>query len=312
VEEIGDGAKVLLGLVMPTHGFTTPWAMLRFAFGLPRRRGAHAVVIATRAGARIGSHYTPGFEGTAALLVAVILAAKGYRIRGTAGIDMPSNWIALHPGLSPRTVSGIVSRAKTKTAHLMSAVLSGSRRFMGWIVSLLGVFVLPISLAYLFLGRLFLAKLFFASDRCTGCGLCAENCPNGAIEMRGNGKYARPYWTFRCESCMRCIGYCPMHAVEASHLLAVGTYLLAGTISSAAALNWLMARVPLLAFLGLVPRWVLESANAVLALALIYPLFHLLLRMRGINWFFTHATLTHYYRRYHEPETGLKDLMQQS
>lgn len=103
-----------------------------------------------------------------------------------------------------------------------------------------------------------------------------------------------------------------MQAVEASHLLAVGTYLLAGTISSAAALNWLMARVPLLAFLGLVPRWILESANAVLALALIYPLFHLLLRMRGINWFFTHATLTHYYRRYHEPETGLKDLKQQS
>jgi ferredoxin len=309
-KEIGDGAPAFLGLVMPTHGFTTPWAMLRFAFGLPRRRGTHAVVVATRAGMRIGSLYTPGFEGTATLLVAVILAAKGYHVRGTAGIDMPSNWIALHPSLSYQAVIGIVNRARTRTAHFMSPVVLGRQRFANWIASLLGLLVLPISVAYLLIGRLFLAKLFFASDRCTGCGLCAENCPNGAIEMRGSGQSGRPYWTFRCESCMRCIGFCAVRAVEASHLLAVGTYLLTGTIPTAAALTWLTARVPLLAFLGLLPRWILDSANAVVVLALIYPLLHLLLRMRGVNCFFTHATLTHYYRRYHEPETSLKDLKQ--
>jgi NAD-dependent dihydropyrimidine dehydrogenase PreA subunit len=306
--EIGDGAPALLGLVMPSHGFTTPWAMLRFAFGLPRRRGTHAVVVATRAGMRLGSLYTPGFEGTATLLVAAILAAKGYRVQGTAGIDMPSNWIALHPGLPSQAVDGIVDRAKTRTAHFMSRIVSGRQRFANWIPSLLGLLVLPISVAYLLIGRLFLAKLFFASDRCTGCGLCAEHCPNGAIEMRGSGRSGRPYWTFRCESCMRCMGFCPVGAVEASHLLAVGTYLLAGTIPTAAALTWLTARLPLLAFLGLFPRWILESANAVVALALIYPLFHLLLRIGIVNCFFTHATLTHYYRRYHEPGTRLKDI----
>jgi Pyruvate/2-oxoacid:ferredoxin oxidoreductase delta subunit len=307
-EEIGDGAVALLGLVMPTHGFTTPWAMLCFAFGLPRRRGTHAVVVATRAGMRIGSFYTPGFEGTATLLVALILAVKGYRIRGTAGIDMPSNWIALHPALSPQAVSGIVNRAEASTAHFMSTLVSGRHGFPNWLAPLLGLLVLPISVVYLFIGRLFLAKLFFASDRCTGCGLCAKHCPNGAVVMRGTGKDARPYWTFRCESCMRCIGYCPPQAVEASHLLAVSVYLLAGAIPTAAALVWLTVRVPFLAFLTFVPRWILESVNALVALALIYPLFHLLLRIRGVNWFFTHATLTHYYRRYREPETRLKDL----
>jgi hypothetical protein len=308
VKEIGDGALALLSLVMPTHGFTTPWAMLRFAFGLPRRRGAHAVVVATRAGMRIGPLYTPGFEGTATLLVAVTLAVKGYRIRGTAGIDMPSNWIALHPGLPVQAVRGIVNRAKTRTARFMSTVLSGRRSFTGWIVSVLGVLLLPISAAYLLIGRLFLAKLFFASDRCTGCGLCAEHCPNGAIEMRGSGKDARPYWTFRCESCMRCIGYCPVQAVEASHLLAVGVYLLGRAVPTAAALAWLTARIPLCSLVGHVPRWIVVWANAVAALALGYPLFHLLLDFKPINRFFTHATLTHYYRRYHEPETRLKDL----
>jgi Pyruvate/2-oxoacid:ferredoxin oxidoreductase delta subunit len=307
-EEIGDSAPAILVLVMPTHGFTTPWAMLHFLFGLPRRRGTDAVVVATRAGMRMGSLYTPGFEGTATLLVAIVLALKGYRIRGTAGIDMPSNWIALHPGLAPKTVSGIVNRARERTARFMSVIVSGKRRFANWPASLLGLLVLPISAAYLFIGRLFLAKLFFASDHCTGCGLCAEHCPNAAIEMRGSGKDARPYWTFHCESCMRCIGYCPPRAVEASHFLAIGTYLLAGTIPAAAALAWLAVRVPFLGFLSHVPGWILGSAKALVVLALIYPLFHRLLRIRGVNWFFTHATLTHYYRRYHEPETNLRNL----
>jgi Pyruvate/2-oxoacid:ferredoxin oxidoreductase delta subunit len=307
-EEIGTSEMELLGLVMPTHGFTAPWSMLSFALRLPRRRHTHAVVIATRAGSRIGSIYTPGFEGTATLLVALILALKGYRIRGTAGIDMPSNWIALHPGLSPDTVAGITARAREKTARFMGAILSGKQRFTSWIVFVLGLLALPISLAYLLIGRFFLGKLFFASDRCNGCGLCAEHCPNGAIEMRGSGSRRRPYWTFRCESCMRCMAYCPTRAVEASHLLGVGAYLLAGVIPTKAVLAWLAARVPVLVFLSWAPGWVLVSVYAIVAIGLAYPVFHLLLRIGWVNRFFTRATLTHYYRRYREPETTLKHL----
>lgn len=307
LEKIGQGETALLGLVMPTHGFTAPWAMLSFALRLPRRSRTHAVVVATRAGSRIGSTYTPGFEGTATWLVALILALKGYRVRGMEGIDMPSNWTALHPGFLPDTVAGIVARAQKKTARFMATILSGRRRITSWLVMLFGLLVLPISLAYLLIGRFFLGKLFFASNRCNGCGLCAEHCPNGAIEMRGN-EIRRPYWTFRCESCMRCMAYCPTQAVEASHLVAVGVYLLAGAIPTTALLLWLAVRVPLLAFLSWTPGWVVESINALIAIGLTYPIFYLLLRIGWVNRFFTHATLTHYYRRYHEPETTLKDL----
>jgi hypothetical protein len=41
-EEIGTGQTVLLGLMMPTHGFTALWAMIRFALRLPRCCDTHA------------------------------------------------------------------------------------------------------------------------------------------------------------------------------------------------------------------------------------------------------------------------------
>ena len=46
-EEIASGPTSLLGLAMPTHWFTVPWTMLHFVLRLPRRRGTHAVIVAT-------------------------------------------------------------------------------------------------------------------------------------------------------------------------------------------------------------------------------------------------------------------------
>ncbi|HIQ00840.1 MAG TPA: (4Fe-4S)-binding protein [Anaerolineales bacterium] len=307
-EEVGRGEGTLLVLVMPTHGFTAPWAMLRFALRLPRRPRTHALVVATRAGLKVGSVFTPGIEGTGTYLIALILALKGYHIRGATGVDMPSNWIALHPGLSPQAVTEIVARAREKVARFTSVILSGGHRFTGWLPLLIGLYFFHISLAYLLIGRLFLARLLFASDRCTGCGLCAERCPNRAIEMRGSGSRRRPYWTFRCESCMRCIGYCPIRAVEANYLLGVGAYLLAAAVPTTALLAGLTARVPALAFLNRAPRWVLESLLALAVLGLAYPLAHLALGVPWVSRFFTLAAPTRYYRRYHEPETTPEDL----
>ena len=307
-EEIGEGHGTLAVLVMPTHGFTAPWPMLRFALLLPRRRVTHAVVVATRAGAKIGSFFTPGFEGTAVFLIALILALKGYSVRGTVAIDMPSNWLTVHPGLSRDTVAGIVSRAKRRVSGFFGTILCGKRRLSGWIALLAGLPVLPISLGYLLVGRLFLSKLFFACDRCTGCGICAEHCPSRAIKMRGSGARSRPYWTFHCQSCMRCMAFCPTQAIEASHLIGVTAYLLASAIPTTVLIVWLTGHIPAVAFLSQVLRQVLESVAVIVVLGLIYPVFHLLLKIECLNQFFTHTTLTHYYRRYREPETTLDEL----
>lgn len=175
--EIGKSEEALLGLVMPAHGFTAPCSMLRFVLSLPRREETHAIVVATRGALKIGALCIPGFEGRATLLMALILAVKGYRIRGSTGINMPSNWISLHPSLPPRAAQGILDRARVRTARFGTSILSGKRCLWNWPISLLGLLLLPISLAYVVIGRFFLAKLFFASNRCIGCGSCAAHCP---------------------------------------------------------------------------------------------------------------------------------------
>lgn len=54
------------------------------------------------------------------------------------------------------------------------------------------------------------ARPFFATDRCNGCGLCAQRCPASAISM----KDGKPVWKAQCYQCLRCINACPRQAIQ--------------------------------------------------------------------------------------------------
>jgi ferredoxin/flavodoxin len=306
----------LVGLLAPTHGFTAPWKMIKFACLLPRAKGTNAFVAVTRAGSRFGKKLRlPGMEGTAGYLLAVILAMKGYRVRGVTGIDMPSNWTAVHPSMNVEHVNDIVSRAKPMAERFIGRILSGGRSFDWPICPALGILLLQVSFGYLLIGRFFLAKLFFASLRCNGCGQCAMNCPFGAIRMFGR-RNPRPYWTYHCESCMRCMAYCPQKAIEAGHTWAVLLYLISSTAAVIFICNRLAPAIPQAANLG---KWLENAGNPWLAMLATYPyylasmliayfIFNRLIRLRAINALFTYTTLTRVFRRYHEPETEVKEM----
>lgn len=55
-------------------------------------------------------------------------------------------------------------------------------------------------------------KPFHAIDSCSGCGLCARQCPLGNINMDKDCK--RPYWGKECALCLRCYHICPIGAVQ--------------------------------------------------------------------------------------------------
>ena len=301
--EVPEGETGLLGLCFPTHAFTAPWTAIRFALGLPKRAGTHAFICPTRAGMKFGRFIVDGMEGTGGYLLALILHLKGYQVSGVRAMNMPSNWTALLPSYKHKTVEAIERQSLERLADFMDAILSAKKQYRGIVALILGILLLPITIAYVLLGRYWLAKLFYANNNCTGCGLCAENCPESAIRMHSK-QNPRPYWTYSCTSCMRCMNYCPHNAIEASYPFGIGLYFLSQVPMAYFLLRWLGQRLGLgdglqSPFLN----GMLQYAFILLAFALAYWVFALLVRIPSVNRLLTTLTPTHYYRRYHEPAT---------
>ncbi len=298
------------GLLMPVHGFTLPWFVLKKIVRLPRGKGKKAFVSSTRAGTKWGRVFLPGISGSAMFIAALILRLKGYRVLWIKSFDMPSNWMSLHPGFSEKNARAIITRTEWRVSVFADRIAAG-RAYIFSVNTctefLWGCLLLPISLPYLFLGRFGLAKLFFANTDCNGCGRCARDCPLQAIEMRGI-KNPRPYWKITCESCMRCMAYCPAKAVEASQPLLI-LYYYASTVPAL----YIASQIPsslLTRFPGgaMIVYQILSVLSYFLSLFVIYTALFYLIKLTPLKYLMTYTTLTHFYRRYHEPDTKVNDM----
>ena len=110
---------------------------------------------------------------------------------------------------------------------------------------------------------------------------------------------------------MRCMGYCPENAIEAGHSLGVIFYFVAMTPIVIYLIDFVASYIPNIAvikdsFFGL-PVLILDYVYILISLFISYLLFIILIRIPFINVIFTFTTLTHFYRRYHEPNTKIKD-----
>jgi Pyruvate/2-oxoacid:ferredoxin oxidoreductase delta subunit len=175
----------------------------------------------------------------------------------------------------------------------------------------IGIFwLIPIfPIIYLLIGKLFMAKVMFSNNQCVGCGLCAKFCPNQAIEMKYIGKKKRPYWTYHCEVCLRCMGYCKKRAVEAGHSWAILLYFLVSVPVMSYlfySLNEVYYKVPKLGYYF--SNEIIYFIDFFMALFPSYWVFWHLIRIPMANTIFTYTTLTRYYRHYHQPETMLKHM----
>jgi len=101
---------------------------------------------------------------------------------------------------------------------------------------------------------------------------------------------------------------CPTQAVEAGHSLGVLLYFATTVPLADLLIAWVARHAPALAAVDQpIMHALLGYPAKLLAIFLAYAAFTLLIRIPLINRFFTVTTLTHYYRRYHEPETKLSD-----
>jgi ferredoxin len=308
-KEIKNNKDNITGIIFPTHGFTAPWHIIKFVWRLPPGKSIHTFCIATRAGLKFGSVFPPGISGSATFIIALILFLKGYHVRGVMSVDMPSNWFSLHPIQSLKNHEAIINRGEKKTSRFIEKTLHGDTGWFTWnnlYEFTWGILLSLISVGYLFVGRFFLAKLFFANTNCDGCGVCAESCSVRAITMWGK-KNPKPFWRYNCESCMRCAAFCPKNAIESGQSWGVILYYITAIPVATYLLLWLDSYIPgmrsmdgtffseLLYYLYLYP-----------AIFLSYKIFHLFIQIPAINWFFTNTTLTHFWGRYREPNTKLR------
>ena len=76
--------------------------------------------------------------------------------------------------------------------------------------------IYPITIILSFLNNWFLKRVsmmdrnFNVSSDCNGCGICADICPVGNIEILDSF----PKYKHNCEQCVACIQYCPRKAIN--------------------------------------------------------------------------------------------------
>jgi Pyruvate/2-oxoacid:ferredoxin oxidoreductase delta subunit len=253
--------------------------------------------------------FIPGLEGTAGYLIALLLWLKGYSVRGVMGVDMPSNWTALHWGLDERNATVITGLAERKVQGLLHTIIAGDRHYDGIVQLSLGLLLAKISLMYLILAQLILAKLFFASERCNGCSLCQSICPKQALRLRG--RPARPYWTYACDSCMACMNCCPRQAIEVSPVVVTLFYYITSIPVVAYlmryAADWTGLQLTALPPVG----FAVQYGYIILAVAISYRLLHSVLGSRQLRAIAAMLSHTRYYRRYRAPGASWEDIHRQ-
>lgn len=189
-----DGHLVLMYAV---HAFNPPRTVIHFVRKLIPDE-ARTVSILSVGGAETW------MNAGASLSVRRILQKKGFLIQQDELLAMPPTILI---GLPDHQAQEMISKAEDQILHVASRIQSGQRTAID----------VPLkSRIVTFLGRLegLGARLYGlelrASDACTACRLCVEECPERNIRM---DNAARPAFGLRCLMCMRCIYNCPEYAI---------------------------------------------------------------------------------------------------
>lgn len=187
-----------LGLAFPVACFSSYPLVWRFLKVLPPGGGRDVVLLTTMG----------GFSGGMAGPLKRFLRAKGYHPRAETSFLMPSNYG--NATIPAEANAHRVAQMRLDAAAFAQAVVSRRARWrVGYPLWSTALTALARTSGP---WRAFKKFYPLAVDpaRCTRCGLCARLCPAGVIQMGADG----PVWSTTCESCQRCIGYCPTHAIH--------------------------------------------------------------------------------------------------
>lgn len=193
----------LAGFGYPVHAFNTPQFFLRFVKTLPQADGLPSFLFKTS-----GEPFHPNRASSWPLTR--ILRKKGYLPLLDEHLLMPYNiMFRYRDSLAKQMYFHTADMANVIAEQIATGKAQPPDRYYPWTILWMYLFRLQWFGAWIN-GPLLHAK----KDRCTGCGLCAKDCPSHNITM----KEGRPHFSHHCTMCMRCVMRCPTDAIRPGFL----------------------------------------------------------------------------------------------
>ena len=187
-----------LGIATTVACFSTYPTAWRFIDALPPGEGREAFFLATMGG--LGG----GMQGP----VRSVIESKGYKPVGSKIFTMPGNYGNKKlDDVKNKSLGDVALHLAKKYARELA---EGKATWPG------GVPLVSKFFAWLAHGRCpwnFFYRAFPLSvlrDKCVGCGICADLCPEENIAVEG-GKASIGH---KCQSCQRCIAFCPNQSIH--------------------------------------------------------------------------------------------------
>lgn len=181
-----------IGLIFPVYAWGLPEPVENFARTLPRT-GAFTFAVAT-CGSEAGH--------------ALKKLDRLFPLRSSYSLVMPNNYILGADLDDEATARAKIDAAEKELAVIAQEVTAARPVCRVREGSLAGLKSSVVHYGFNRFARS--TRSFYATDACTGCGLCAKDCPAGTIRLE-NG---RPVWGDKCYQCLRCLHSCPVRAIQ--------------------------------------------------------------------------------------------------
>ena len=150
------------------------------------------------------------YEGTAGWRAGKIAVRKHMTYMGCADVVMPRNYVASSLSFSndEKEIHFLLENAVYESEKIANTIRYSRKLKTRHVFIAEKALILPF--VPLWVKYMQPSAPFHTTDKCMGCGKCAEVCPINNIEIKDK----KPVWIAPCAHCMACICNCPAEAIE--------------------------------------------------------------------------------------------------
>lgn len=136
------------------------------------------------------------------------LNKRNIELHSGFSIRMPNNYIVMGD-VDPKEIENEKLKKAGESLKRINVIINEKRRGVFEVEkgSMPGVLTSVIN--PLFNKNAMDTRKFYATDKCTSCGICERVCNSNTIKVKG-----KPEWGKNCTQCLACIHNCPVRAIQ--------------------------------------------------------------------------------------------------